>query len=149
MEKNYDDNVEHIERLLRRICFEIKKKGRELLSGYNITPPQFDALQKIRWNGEMTIGELSNTLYLAPSTITDLVDRMEKNGLVERIRDTKDRRVVKVAVLEKGCQLIEEVLHLRCEFISEILSDVSTEGKEEFIKYLEIFVDSSYFNHCK
>lgn len=141
------DKIKHIEFLLRKICFEIKMKGREILSSYNITPPQFDALQKIIYNKELTISELSSKLYLAPSTITDLVDRMEKSGLVKRVRDTKDRRVVKVNVLPKGNDLLNEVLSLRCEYIESILVDVSEEEKEDFMRYLEIF--DSHSSLCK
>jgi len=50
----------------------------------------------------MTIGELSNIMYLAFSTTTDLVDRMEKNELVMRIRDDQDRRVVHIHLLQEG-----------------------------------------------
>lgn len=141
------DKIKHIEYLLRKICFEIKMKGREILSSYNITPPQFDALQKIIYNGELTISELSSKLYLAPSTITDLVDRMEKSGLVERVRDTKDRRVVKVKVLPKGNDLLNEVLSKRCEYVESILVDVSEDEKEDFMRYLEIF--DSHSTLCK
>lgn len=40
-------------------------------------------------------------MYLAFSTTTDLVDRMEKNELIVRIRDPKDRRVVRIHLLDK------------------------------------------------
>ncbi|MBZ4317607.1 MarR family transcriptional regulator, partial [Mycobacterium tuberculosis] len=71
-----------IEKDLRYIAGIIKQKGREILSNYTITPPQFVALQWLFEEGDMTIGELSNKMFLACSTTTDLVDRMEKNKLV-------------------------------------------------------------------
>lgn len=146
-----DNSVENskIELLLRQTCFIIKRKGREILEDYNITPPQFNALQIIIHNGELTIGELSNKLYLAPSTITDLVDRMEKTELVERIRDTKDRRVVKVKALEKGNHLIDQVVEKRINFIEENTSDLSIYEKREFIKHLELLLKSSEQSCCK
>jgi len=149
--KNYyeDENIEKTEFLLRKICFNIKKKGREILDDFNITPPQFDALQCIINCGEVTIGDLSNKLFLAPSTITDLIDRMEKNGLVQRIRDTKDRRVVKVTGLEKGYDLIEQVLIKRCAFIDDCMKETSKDEKIEFINYLESLYNSSPFSSDK
>ncbi|WBW96160.1 MarR family winged helix-turn-helix transcriptional regulator [Oceanirhabdus sp. W0125-5] len=146
MNCNNDECIEHIELLLRKICFEIKKKGREILNNYDITPPQFDALQKVIWCKSLTIGELSSKLYLAPSTITDLVDRMEKTGLVERVKDQKDRRVVKVQPLEKGNSLIEEVLKQRREYIASLLSDLEESEKKDFVKYLEVLSASSHFD---
>jgi MarR family transcriptional regulator, organic hydroperoxide resistance regulator len=137
------DKVQSIEYLLRRICFSIKKKGRTILEEFNITPPQFDALQYLVNNGDMTISELSSKLFLAPSTITDLVDRMEKSGLVERIRSNEDRRLVKVRVLKEGFDLIDHVILLRCQFIKDATEELSLKEKEDFIKYLEILNKSS------
>ena len=146
--KNYykDENIERTEFLLRKICFNIKKKGREILDDFDITPPQFDALQCIINCGEITIGELSNKLFLAPSTITDLIDRMEKTGLVQRVRDTKDRRVVKVEGLEKGYSLIEQVLIKRCGFIDDCMTEATKDEKVDFINHLESLYNSSPFS---
>jgi len=108
--KIYEDpQIEKIEKLLRRVCFYIKKKGRTILEDYDITPAQFEALQIIVNHKEVTISELSNKLYQAPSTITDLVDRMESKDLVKRVRDSKDRRIVRIEGLEKGHNILEAV----------------------------------------
>jgi len=123
-EIRYDDNITEIERELRYLCTTVKQKGREILTDFSITPPQFEALQYLINNEPITIGELSNKMFLACSTITDLVDRMEKNQLVKRVRDDKDRRVVRLQVLEKGHELINEVLHARRNYLADVLSDV-------------------------
>ncbi len=61
----------------------LNNKVVEFLSNYTITPPQFVALQWLFEHGDMTIGDLSNKMFLAFSTTTDLVDRMEKNSSCE------------------------------------------------------------------
>lgn len=81
------EHVADIEKSLRHIAAIIKQKGREILNQYAITPPQFVGLQWLYELGDMTIGELSGKMYLACSTTTDLIDRMEKNKLVERVKD--------------------------------------------------------------
>ena len=81
-ETRYDDNIIEIEREIRYLCAKIKQKGREILADFSITPPQFEALQYLNNCQGITIGELSNKMFLACSTVTDLVDRMEKNDLV-------------------------------------------------------------------
>ncbi len=128
-EIRYDDNIIEIERELRYLCTIIKQKGREILTDFSITPPQFEALQYLINDKDMTIGELSNKMFLACSTITDLVDRMEKNKLVKRVRDEKDRRVVRIQVLEDGHQLIEEVLHARRNYLADVLKEVSEQQR--------------------
>ena len=88
-------------------------KGREILSDFNITIPQFTALQILINNQGMTIGELSQKMALACSTITDLIDRMERNGLVIRKKDENDKRVVRIEVLSKGHEIVDKVLEKR------------------------------------
>lgn len=119
--------VEHIERSLRRVADMVKQKGRDILTQFPITPPQFVALQWLNENGDMTIGELSSKMYLACSTTTDLVDRMEKNELVERVKDKNDRRVVRIHLLRKGQTIIEEVIKKRQDYLEKILTDFSQE----------------------
>lgn len=121
------DVVADIEKDLRYISGIIKQKGREILSDFTITPPQFVALQWLFEEGDMTIGELSNKMYLACSTTTDLVDRMEKNNLVKRVKDPNDRRVVRIQLLEEGERIIEEVIKKRQEYLKEVLKDFSNE----------------------
>jgi MarR family transcriptional regulator, organic hydroperoxide resistance regulator len=119
--------VANIEKDLRYISGIIKQKGREMLSTYTITPPQFIALQWLFEDGDMTIGDLSNKMYLACSTTTDLIDRMEKSSLVERVKSPNDRRVVRIHLLEEGKRIIDEVIKKRQVYLEEVLVDFSTE----------------------
>jgi len=119
--------VVELEKSLRYVAAILKQKGREILNHYPITPPQFVALQWLLEEGDMTIGELSNKMYLAFSTTTDLIDRMEKNELVARVRDQADRRVVRIHLLEKGERIIEEVIKKRQQYLLEILKNFSEE----------------------
>lgn len=128
--------VAFLEKELRYTSHLIKQKGREILSNYTITPPQFIALQWLHELGDMTIGELSNKMYLAFSTTTDLVDRMEKNELVMRIRDDQDRRVVHIHLLQEGERIIEEVIEKRQNYLKELLVDFDKEEVELLSKLL-------------
>ncbi|OIJ10614.1 MarR family transcriptional regulator [Anaerobacillus alkalilacustris] len=121
------EQVVHIEKSLRMIADIVKQKGREILTQFPITPPQFVALQWLHEYGDMTIGELSTKMYLACSTTTDLVDRMEKNELVERVKDTNDRRVVRIHLLKKGATIIEQVIIKRQDYLNDVLKHLSEE----------------------
>ncbi|HJV17452.1 MAG TPA: MarR family transcriptional regulator [Bacillales bacterium] len=114
-----------IEKEMRYINVIIKQKGRELLTDYAITPPQFVALQWLFEDGDMTIGDLSNKMYLACSTTTDLVDRMEKKQLLMRVKDPNDRRVVRIHLLDEGKRIIDEVIKKRQAYLEEVLKNFS------------------------
>ncbi|GGA36120.1 MarR family winged helix-turn-helix transcriptional regulator [Psychrobacillus lasiicapitis] len=119
-EHNQED-VAFLEKELRHISGIIKQRGRQILNAYTITPPQFVALQWLLELGDMTIGDLSTKMYLAFSTTTDLIDRMERSELVQRVRDEQDRRVVRIHLLAEGERIIEEVIDKRQQYLKDIL----------------------------
>jgi MarR family transcriptional regulator, organic hydroperoxide resistance regulator len=136
--KHSSESIAILEKELRYISHLIKQKGREILSNYTITPPQFVALQWLHESGDMTIGDLSTKMYLAFSTTTDLVDRMEKNELVQRVRDENDRRVVRIHLLPEGERVIQEVIIKRQDYLRDLTTDeFNAEELEQLLKNLK------------
>lgn len=125
--------VFEIESLLRTVATTVRKRGRAILVDFEITPPQFDALLWItRHKEEITIGELSAKLGLAYSTTTDLVDRLEKQEFVVRVRDRDDRRVVRLHMLPSGDRIIVRVLEARREYLAGVLEHLH-EGERNLL----------------
>lgn len=131
-----DRHVVDFEYLLRNVAFIVKKRGREILSNFDITPPQFNALLELIYHGNLTMGELCARLYLASSTVTDLVDRMERAGLVMRERDANDRRVVRLRVLEKGHALIDAVMRARLDYLHGVMERIDPTERQQLIAAL-------------
>ncbi|MCE5196006.1 MAG: MarR family transcriptional regulator [Negativicutes bacterium] len=136
-EREFTETVGELEWLLRHVSNVIRIQGREILADFNITPPQLTALQVLQKNGTITIGELGEKMYLAYSTATDLIDRMERNELVQRIRDVDDRRVVRLQILPKGEKLVDEVIYRRKEYLAGILVSVSEEDQLHLLNSLK------------
>lgn len=135
----YQAYVAEIDKLIRRVSFVIRCRGRDILAEFSITNPQFNALLILRDNEDMTIGDLGNRMYLASSTATDLIDRMERDGLVLRERDCHDRRVVRLRMLAKGHEMIQKVLENRKRYLSGILAQLTAaeiEGLKESLQSL-------------
>ncbi len=137
MPDTLDDSVIKIERSLRHVAFIIKKRGRDILVDFGITNPQFSALLALRENPNITMGELCDKLFLACSTATDLVDRMEKNGFLERKRDTQDRRVIRLSISEMGKRVISEVVAARRRYVSSILEKLTEEEISQLAQSLD------------
>lgn len=116
-----------IEQQLREMGLLMKRKEREILHRFPITQQQFFVLLLLTEYGNMTIGELSQKCCLACSTMTDLIDRMEKNQVVKRIRGERDRRIVNIHLLPTGKELICRVMEARQQYLSKVLSHLSTE----------------------
>ena len=136
-DNNLCECIVNIEKHLRKVDYIIRLKGREILNDFNITIPQFTALQILIYNGELTIGELSQKMALACSTITDLIDRMEKAQLVVRKKDEKDKRIVRIEVLPIGHEIVKKVLEKRVKFLESKMINLDDKEKNSLSKGLE------------
>ena len=135
--EEFSDSVVRIERLLRHVAFIIKKRGRDILSDFDITTPQILALVALKDRPGITMGALCERLYLACSTATDLIDRMEKNGYLERNRDPDDRRVIRLSITEKGQNIIDQVINARRRYVDSILKQLTQEEIDQLAQALE------------
>ena len=90
---------------LRRIFKAIQDYSQDVSGSFGITGPQLWALKTIAEHEALPLGELSRKMYLHPSTVTGVVDRLEAKGYVSRDRDSEDRRVVKVRLTTEGKRL--------------------------------------------
>ncbi len=77
---------------------------------------------------------ISDALDLAPSTITPLLDTLEKRGLLKRRRTKEDRRVVKVCPTRRGWELAEYLRMRNQEKISEMLRWLGEEDCEQLLR---------------
>lgn len=105
---------------LRRIIRATDLHSRQLAREVGLTTPQVVVLQAIRDLGEVTTGQLSRRVSLSQGTVTTILDRLEAGGLVERYRNTADRRVVHSRLTRRGRAVLRRappLLHER--FIAE------------------------------
>lgn len=96
------------------------ESGRE----YGVTPQQGQLLcvLMVRPYG---MGELGSVLRLAKSSLTGLVDRTERNGLVRREPEPRDTRAVRVALTARGSRLAREFYDETCRRIEELPASLS------------------------
>ncbi len=91
--------------------------------------------------GTPTMSDLSERLQLSPSTVTALVDDLVQHGWAEREVDAKDRRVVRVALTDKGKRLRREKRRARRQRLLEALTDLEDEQLERVVDALELLHD--------
>lgn len=92
---------------LRRIFKAIQDYSHEVTDKFGITGPQLWALKTISQNENLSLSDLSRRMYLHPSTMTGLMDRLEKRGYVKRNRDQVDRRVIYLQLTAEGKKLVK------------------------------------------
>ncbi len=103
-----DVAVSEVMQSLRRIFKAIQDYSHEVSSKFGITGPQLWALKTISQNESLSLRDLSERMYLHPSTITGVVDRLERKGYVTRKRDQVDRRVIYVQLTAEGRKLVKK-----------------------------------------
>ena len=99
------DIVESIRRLVRAEYLDSQKMSKQ----YGLTGPQSLVLRLLIKNGALSSADLSRQMYVTPSNITGIIDRLEKKGLVERIRKQGDRRVALITLTHSGQKLGETI----------------------------------------
>src|ERR1051326_4741804 len=74
----------------------------------DLTPNQYNVLRILRGSdpARVTCGEIADRMISRDPDVTRLVDRLSRRGMVERVRDRRDRRVVEVAITDKGRQVV-------------------------------------------
>ncbi|GIH04923.1 MarR family transcriptional regulator [Rhizocola hellebori] len=76
------------------------------------------------------MGELSTMLGLAKSSLTGLVDRVERSGLVRRESDPQDLRTVRIALTPQGSRLAEGFYEETCRRIAQLPSELSARDRD-------------------
>lgn len=129
------------EDVIRKISKIMNKRLRDSLKYTCITPPQFSALVTIYRENKLTIGDLCERMFLACSTISGLVDRLEKLDLVERARDEEDRRVVRLQLTAKGIAVTEDLLHKRRLKLEKDMSKIEMARQKELLTNLKLMLE--------
>ncbi len=132
---------------LRRVIRAIDLHSHKLTTQYKITGPQLSCLTAIRDDGPMTSANLAKKVYLSPSTVVGIIDRLEEKNLVTRNRDSKDRRQVHIAITPSGAELIEAAPSMLQETLSAALGELSEIEQVSITLALEKLVDLMEARH--
>ncbi|GAA6180411.1 MarR family transcriptional regulator [Shimia sp. NS0008-38b] len=121
--------------LERMLCFEVystehafSRLYKTLLAPHGLTYPQFLVLVLLWQQDDQTVNGLGVALGLESSTLTPLLKRMERTGLVARARDAEDERRVRVSLTEEGYSLQAKV-----KGIASCVADATGMSEEELM----------------
>ncbi|WP_245537700.1 MarR family winged helix-turn-helix transcriptional regulator [Sediminispirochaeta smaragdinae] len=106
MPEHYDisyDVLVTLRRIIRAIDMHSKRLGKE----YGLTGPQLMILKEIRSGTDITIGHVAKKVSLSQATVTNIIDRLEKRGMVTRERSTLDKRRVIVRTTDKAEEILK------------------------------------------
>ena len=129
-------------RLDNQLCFPLYACAKELIRQYrkpleklDLTYTQYIVMMALWEHGSMAVGELGEKVHLDSGTLTPLLKRLEKLGLIRRVRPEDNERKRMLLLTEEGSALREKALEVPCE-IKKCLN-LSPGEMQELKKLLE------------
>lgn len=105
---------------LRRIIRAVDIHSKSLLKQYGLTGPQLIVLSELERSQELSISAISKKVSLSQATVTTIINRLEQQGLLSRVRNSIDKRRVDVVFSDKGKQILQEKPSmLQLEFVKK------------------------------
>ncbi|MBZ2167107.1 MarR family winged helix-turn-helix transcriptional regulator [Methanobacterium spitsbergense] len=116
--------------LFKKKLFKHKKK----LKQNSMPHSYYHILKVLKKRGELPMSEIGRMVYISKSNMTSLIDKLVENGLAERLPDKNDRRVINIALTERGNDLLRE---WRKHSNNEIKMNLSTLSDDDLEKFYE------------
>jgi DNA-binding MarR family transcriptional regulator len=131
---------------LRRLMRAADIFSRRLVKAHRITGPQLMCLHKLLDETEgLTVSELSKRMFLSASTVVGILDRLEVQGLVTRVRSAADRRKVLIHVTQSGRDLVvdapsplQQALQTGLEALPTSQQRAIAENLKQLVQMLEL-----------
>jgi len=125
------------------LCFKIglaarkiKKYNNDKFSEYGITVAQSFILFSLLESDGLSVKSLAEWLCIDSSAITALVDRLEKENLIERRIDPEDRRALRIFLTDKGRDVAKAVYPIAIDFNEKLKDNLAQEEKEAINNFL-------------
>lgn len=106
---------------------EMKCLGSQRLLRRGVSMSHLHVMSMLERHGALTMTRVAEALDVSLSNATGLIDRMEERGLVERIRDDADRRVVHVRLTDAGSAALADIEVFRDEALTRIIDELDDE----------------------
>lgn len=124
----------HVSRVQRR-------RFRELLAPWNLSPHQARALRGVSEGAATRVTDLADRLRIAPRSATEVADGLESRGLITRTPDPHDRRAVLLEATPAGRRLLTEIDTARAADARAFLGRLSAEDRAELARLLRRLSD--------
>ncbi|MRG91517.1 MarR family winged helix-turn-helix transcriptional regulator [Polyangium spumosum] len=115
---------------------ESRRLTKGMAAQFGLTGPQLTVIKLLEELGDLSLSSLSERIRAQNSTVTGIIDRMEREGLVKRERSTTDRRVVYIRLSEKGEKLAREIQVEPMEIFRSALTVLSEDDLGHLLRIL-------------
>lgn len=124
--------------LINKAAFAMKRALEKRLADFGLTAPQWAFLARLWQEDGQSPGLIGKSLYFDKTTATGIVDRLEQKGLVKKVRDTDDRRIIRVYLTDNGKKLQMELPQLAVEVNKRAIKGFDKNDLERLKSYLRM-----------
>jgi MarR family transcriptional regulator, 2-MHQ and catechol-resistance regulon repressor len=107
------------------------------ISCHGMRTSDFEILEALYHKGRLTVREVSEAVLINTGSITYVIDKLEKKGLIERSHCKDDRRVVYIHITDEGKKLMDDIFPKHQQVIESFFQDVSDEETQVLINVLK------------
>ena len=135
--------AEHAHRSLLRAFGSLKKAMEPYFARFGISRPQWAVLIVLHRSeqegaaGGMRLRDLGERLFIQPPSVTGVVDRLEREGLVARSKEEDDLRVRRVRLTDEGRAVIERVLAVHAGEIQALMRGLTVRQQATLARLLD------------
>lgn len=133
---DYSSKANEITLLIRRLMQADKIYSKQLSRKYQVSTPQMNCLLTLYDNGALQPTQIARNIAVKGSTVTGIVDRLEKKGMVVRFRNLQDRRRIGIQLTNKGRKFVEDGPRPLREYIEHGLKDLSASEADRIVQAL-------------
>ena len=137
-----DMDVQEFGKLLTAMIRTFLSLERNEIFCCGVTMSQCSTLLAVGKRGKMTMNELSESMTLATSTMTRVVDNLVRDGYIGRTQDDKDRRIVHVSLTGKGTGLFRQICRIYHEYHQRIVDNIPTSEVHNVVEALKLLKDA-------
>ncbi|GGA78126.1 MarR family winged helix-turn-helix transcriptional regulator [Ornithinibacillus halotolerans] len=123
--------------VLMKASKSIQEAIKHDISNQGMRTSDFSILEALYHKGRLTVREVSEAVLINTGSITYVIDKLEKKGLLERSNCKEDRRVVYIQITEEGKQLMDTIFPQHQQVIEELFDGIAEEDIETTINVLK------------
>ncbi|NIM49994.1 MAG: MarR family transcriptional regulator [Gemmatimonadales bacterium] len=131
-----DQDAVALYRALTALTRVYQFRDRDKICCRGISVTQCYALEALVWHGPLTLNQLASHLYLDKSTVSRVVDTLERKELVRRRPHTQDRRAISLSPTRKGRQLCDRIQQDMADRERELIADFEPEVRTAMIELI-------------
>lgn len=123
--------------VLMKASKSMEERIKRDIKRYGVSTTEFTILEALYHKGQLTVQQICDAVLINSGSMTYVIDKLQKRGLLKRSPCEQDRRVVQVRITDEGKQVMDEIFPKHQAVIEEIFADIELEDKQKLVDLLK------------